>query len=248
MRYPVEVRPWTAKSVPGVVVPTPTWPLEVMTKAVPEALRKPCPIWFEVVATAKIGTEVEADEEVAWMEKSAQGEVVPIAVYPLEVMRKAVEVPSAWVVLAAVVMAKSGTLESEEVALMERRAQGVVEEMPRFALEAFQKRFALSCEKTPPAPMNGMEPWVRPESVSDGALKDDVAVREPTVNFPTDDEAKKLSTKRPMFAKKLVLVAFVVVTSVAVRFWKLDATVVEVAVSVPTVRLETVEDEEINPP
>ena len=62
-----------------------------MMKAVPEALRKP---WAfnccEVVATTKSGSVVDALEEVAWMEKRPQGEVVPTPIWPCDVMRKGV--------------------------------------------------------------------------------------------------------------------------------------------------------------
>ena len=62
--YPVVRRPATASSDPGVVVPTPTFPDEVTTRAVPDAVRDP-PVCVEVVATTKMGRVVDALEEVA---------------------------------------------------------------------------------------------------------------------------------------------------------------------------------------
>jgi hypothetical protein len=54
--------------------------------------------------------------------------------------------------------AKSGTEESEEVAETERRANGEVDEMPRFLVVLLKKSDALSSVRVPPAPMNGTEP------------------------------------------------------------------------------------------
>ena len=55
---------------------------------------------------------------------------------------------------------KSGIFESEEVADRESLAVGVVEEIPREAGVAFQKKFGLSWVRSPEAPMKGTEPWV----------------------------------------------------------------------------------------
>ena len=66
----------------------------------------------------------------------------------------------------------------------------------------------------------------------------EVEVTLPTVSCPTDDEEKKESMNRPMFAKKEVEVAFVAVALTAVMFWKVEATVVEVAYIAATVGVE----------
>ena len=56
-----------------------------------------------------------------------------------------------------------GRLEKVEVAEIPSLAQGEVEEIPRDAGVAFQKKFELSCERAPPAPVNRTEPEVRKE-------------------------------------------------------------------------------------
>lgn len=84
-------------------------PFESMRKAVPEAWRLLL-VWLAEVATAKSGMEVEADEEVAWIEKRAQGEVEPTPTLPPEVTRKVVEVELV-VEEKTVVMEKRGMFE-----------------------------------------------------------------------------------------------------------------------------------------
>jgi len=71
---------------------------------------------------------------------SEPGVVVPTPTFPPEVTINAVDVP----VCVEVEMAKRFRFEKVEVAEMARRAQGEVEEMPREAGVAFQKKFALS--------------------------------------------------------------------------------------------------------
>jgi hypothetical protein len=86
---PTLARPETAKSVPGVVVPTPTLPLESMMKA--EVVERPA----LVVATLKSG-RLEATEPVedAWMVKRPQGVVVPRAMDEVEKSEPIVVCPS----------------------------------------------------------------------------------------------------------------------------------------------------------
>lgn len=82
----------------------------------------------------------------------------------------------------------------------------------------------------------------------------EVEVSEPTVEFPTELDAKNESTIRAMFANSEVVVAFVPVKLneeklfvdvplTKERFWNVDVAVVDVAVMEPTVNCPTEEDE-----
>ena len=73
----------------------------------------------------------EAEEEVAWMENRAQGVEVPTPTLPWESITKAVVVELV-VEESTVETAKSGTVESEEVADTDRRAKGEVVATPNF--------------------------------------------------------------------------------------------------------------------
>jgi hypothetical protein len=260
----------------------PTLPPEVTMRAVPEALRKFSGVfWGEVVAMTKMGKVVEAEEEVAWMERSPQGVVVPIPMRASALMRKAVVVGLFITRSVLALIKRSGMLESEEVAESESRAKGEEEEMPSDAGVADQKKLALSWVRSPLVPMKGTEPWVRtvlrlplterdevatsvPNCPLPPSMKEpwnpawderpptrvevavEVEVTVPKVSLPTLEEAKKESTKRPIEAKNEVEVAAVAVALTPVRFWNEDATVVEVAVSVPTVRLPMEEEATIS--
>ena len=82
-----------------------------------------------MVATTNRGSVVEALEEVAWILKRPQGVVVatPIRLSAL-ILKKVVVAILARPVLPET--ARSGRLEREEVALMERMAYGDDEDMP----------------------------------------------------------------------------------------------------------------------
>lgn len=197
------VRPDTARSDPGVVVPTPTFPVLSTTSAVPEALRNAEPNLFDDVATANTGSVDDAEDEVAWTDNSAHGVDEPIATLPCESMRKAVVVELV-VDERLAVTRKRLVLESDDVALTDNLANGEVEDIPREAGVAFQKKFALSCVRRPLAPMNGTEPAVRKEKVAD-----DVDVSVPMVSLPTVVDEKVPETMKPMFEKRAVEVALV---------------------------------------
>ena len=226
-KYPVEVRPCTAKSVPGVVVPTPTCPLEVMMKAVPDALRKELPVlsWGEEVATTKIGRVVEAEEEVACMDRSPHGVLVPTPTLPCESTTSAVVVERV-VDERTVERTKRGRFERDEVAETDRRAKGVVEEIPKETEALFQKKFGLSWVRSPPLPMYGSDPCVKV-----AREREEVAVRVPIVTRPSVVEEKRPETMLARGVKKATDEVAEVKEAV------------EVEVRVPAVRLPMLEDE-----
>ena len=98
-------------------------------RAVPEAFKFDA-ARSEVVPTTRRGRVVEACDEVAWMEKSPQGVLLPTPTLPWESTKKAVLVAKAGLVVTAFT-AKSGTFEADEVAETESLAQGVEDEIPK---------------------------------------------------------------------------------------------------------------------
>ena len=93
---------------------------------IPEAFKNDWLFWFDVVATTKIGSVDEALDEVAWMETRPHGVVVPKPDCPFAAIKNAEVVENVPAGLRmAEVTAKSGMLESDEVADTERRAHGL---------------------------------------------------------------------------------------------------------------------------
>ena len=90
----------------------------------------------------------------AWRERSAEGvEVAPIATLPFwAIERRLAPVEEEM---------ESGVLPA--IPIIEKVAIGEDEPIPNLVLATSQKKFALSCDTSPFAPMNGTEPVVSPE-------------------------------------------------------------------------------------